>query len=597
MLCSPHLVLFIVSLSVPIAECGRAETSEPEMSQTKTPFAKNTLLLEGEKQTQRATTQHMTNVRVSKITPDIMLLHQKDADEDRDDRASQNTGQLLNITRRSIVQESKNASETKTGMFGESITTKMDQGKQKGLIAPRSIDLDSKHALGTRIKKTLDDTTHVMATKNEEETSLLLFAHRPIIRDEGGNATETKIQKLDEMEATSKVDHAKQTFLFQQRNINRVQQVCDQLVRLINITNCTCAKLKSMSPDFKCYHVSSSKCHVLLITRARAFFTVVITALGALGNALVLVVRFPPCHSAQQRKNRRTVHYNLIAGLAASDLIFACLFIVTYAPETFMCWWPYGAVFCKISKSLLMTSFAVDITLIFVIAVERYYGIVNSPLRGPWSSTKCNAIVWPLVLVCVVLSAPLFFVYVVSKDGHCVEDWSRVSAQNGSLVYSWISFLCFFLLPVATVTVLHVRSLCWLHRTVFGHLMESLDDVTRVRFVKDNRRILTILITILVSFALLVGPSHVVWLYYDHYGLSRVGLPTRRVLRLFCETTYAFHVAVNPVIYSLVDPSFRKGLKLLFSSSGQQAQSRNNMYQLHVRKHSRSVVSSSIGGS
>ena len=126
--------------------------------------------------------------------------------------------------------------------------------------------------------------------------------------------------------------------------------------------------------------------------------------------------------------------------------------------------------------------------------------------------------------------------------------------------------------------------------------MENLDDVTRLRFVKDNRRILTIMITILVSFALLVGPSHVVWLYYDYYGLNRVSFETRLVLRLFCETTYAFHVAANPVIYSLVDTSFRKELVGLLCNRGprERNQSGGNSYQLHLEDHSRTVASCSI---
>ena len=382
-----------------------------------------------------------------------------------------------------------------------------------------------------------------------------------------------------------------------------------------NSTNCTCLDLKTkLLTRFKCPNTTSGfkpsrKCTITSISRTRALLTVVIAALGAVGNGLVLLVRFPPYRqpSAQQRKNRRSVHQRLIAGLALSDLIFACLFMVTYAPEPFTCWWPYGNMFCKFSKSLLMTSFALDITLIFVIAAERYYGIVYSH-RGSWSQAKCNAVVWPLVMVCMALSAPLFFVYGVSRTQQCDEDWSRVNAPNGSLIYSWISFLCFFLLPVATVTVLHVRSLMWLHRTVFGHLMENLDDVTRLRFVKDNRRILTIMITILVSFALLVGPSHVVWVYYDHYGSERVRFETRLVLRLFCEATYAFHVAANPVIYSLVDSSFRKELKALFcvfcSGGGccwgrdrrrrrrERNQSGGNSYQLHMEDHSTRTVAS-----
>ena len=204
-----------------------------------------------------------------------------------------------------------------------------------------------------------------------------------------------------------------------------------------------------------------------------------------------------------------------------------------------------------------------------------YYGLVYMH-REMWSKTKWYVIGVVVVLICTGLVTPFWMIYQI-QDGHCVEDWSQISSShtNGFLAYSWVLFLCFFLVPILTISILHARSLCWLHRTIFGEMLDTLDDITRDRFLRDNRRIMTILIAILVSFTLFVGPSHVISLYYDYYGVNHVSYKTRRVLRLFSEVTYAFHVAANPVVYSLVDPSFRKGLQLMFKCN------RGSSHSLH----------------
>ncbi|XP_066928583.1 galanin receptor 2b-like [Clytia hemisphaerica] len=361
--------------------------------------------------------------------------------------------------------------------------------------------------------------------------------------------------------AQGDIDRTDELFFGQQDEFDYLHHDCRSYN--ISLANCTCEAIKRFRPKLQC----SLGCRIAPLTRIRAGLTITFSLIGVIGNAFVLVVRIP--------YRKRLVHFRLITVLAAADLVFSFLFIIKYAPQIESCTWPYGLLFCKLSHSLLTISFAVDVILIFIIAVERYYGIVYMH-RETWSKTKWYLIGAVVVLICAGLVIPFWLVYVL-RHGHCTEDWTRISSSytKSVLAFSWILFLCFFLVPILTISILHARSLCWLHRTIFGEMLDTLDDITRDRFLRDNRRIMTILIAILVSFTLFVGPSHVISLYYDYYGVDQVSHQTRRILRVFSDVTYAFHVAANPVVYSLVDPSFRKGLQLMFKCN------RGSSHSLH----------------
>jgi len=343
----------------------------------------------------------------------------------------------------------------------------------------------------------------------------------------------------------------------------------------ITIENCSCTTLKERIHWFNCRgETTGQSCTITTITRIRAITNIVSSSLGVIGNLLVIVVRFPI--------RKQWMHYNLIVGLATADFIYSLLNLILSAPELNMCGWVYGVVFCKLSKSLLATSFAIDVAFILVIASERYYGIVH-PYRENWSTLKSCVIKLSLIAACAVMAVPLLIVYDVKDGISCLPDWSKISSSNFSLIYNWCLFIGFFLLPVTTITFLYVRCTHCLNRTIFGQdMLANLDEVTRARFVKDNRRILLVVCAILLCFFLLVSPTFLVLLYYNHKSTrSSPDYETIRILKLVISLTYLSHTAANPLIYSILDPSFRKSLAKMFGC-GNRVNTEDHFYTLHA---------------
>ena len=238
--------------------------------------------------------------------------------------------------------------------------------------------------------------------------------------------------------------------LFRNRECSGIDQAvvdhkCHDIAKSnIIVENCTCATLKGRG--YPCHgRVTHAKCTVTVITWVRALVNIISSSGGVIGNLLVIVVRFPHC--------KKWAHYNFIVGLAIADLIYCILNVALSVPELNMCGWVYSRAFCKISKSLLVTSFAVDVVFILIIASERYYGIVH-PYREKWSTSKSRVVKCSLVVACFVLPVPLLIVYDVDKDNDCLPDWSRMSPPvYSSTTYYWSLFILFFMLPLSLIHI------------------------------------------------------------------------------------------------------------------------------------------------
>ena len=210
---------------------------------------------------------------------------------------------------------------------------------------------------------------------------------------------------------------------------------------------------------------------------------------------------------------------------------------------------------CKIFEALANLSSMFSFGIILIIALERYQGIIN-PLHGGISTTS----IWILLLLNlvfrVVTCIPGLIYLKMTEFGVCEEKWPG----QGSLYYSWVLFIFYYLLPIAIISFLYIRII----RTLYsGNVMTAINEKQRQQRIKENRRILIILICVLVAFAILVFPSRIVWLIVDHVGIKNIS-STHNALSLLGFIPYALHVTINPFIYSLVDPKFRGKLLTLF---------------------------------
>ena len=328
-----------------------------------------------------------------------------------------------------------------------------------------------------------------------------------------------------------------------------------------NIKDCSCENLKKHIPQplhDECMVLQSTRDKISSYTCIKTTFKIwhssiiiVISLVGILGNVLVLLVRV---------KNwKKSMHYQLISGLAATDLSFSVVHLLVKIPDLWLCPWAYGLGLCKLFRSFLMLSSTIDLGFILIIAIERYMGIVH-PFTGGASPFKIYALIVANILIATVMSIPPILVHQLDNMGRCRENWSGLN-ENASMVYGWTTNILFFFCPILTIAMLYYRSLKTLKSTLFRQdMLLTLDEHSRKKLANENRRILRIISTIVFAFLLLVGPNHIIWLLVDNTPTGFISSQTKRLWFLISAVTYALHATVNPILYSIIDRRFRRNV-------------------------------------
>ena len=94
---------------------------------------------------------------------------------------------------------------------------------------------------------------------------------------------------------------------------------------------------------------------------------------------------------------------------------------------------------------------------------------------------------------------------------------------------------------------------------------------------KPKRKMIKILVVIVTLFATLTLPTHIWYLWYEFSDRSKSERSGLEVLEIFTSLVY-MHGAVNPIIYSIMDRSFREDVKLMLGLKSQKKES----FCLHV---------------
>ena len=319
--------------------------------------------------------------------------------------------------------------------------------------------------------------------------------------------------------------------------------------------NCTCAKFPEVcdfvvvSEQFNnnrsvttVYHCDS------MYNTIRAGFSIFGASLGIIGNGAVVVVTIINWEQG-------TRYNQLIIGLAITDFLFSFNQLIISIPLFWTCKWVYADVMCKVLSASVDMSVSIAMGFILIIALERYVGILY-PFSNGLTQTKFWIIVSLNIVLGVMSIIPMLMYINVGEYRICRESWPN---PNYSLMYSWTMLIMYFLLPVLLTLIMYFRIIRKLHTTrlMFGKQNSALGEHSTTRRIKDNRRIMAILISVLILFVMLVLPNKLVWILLDYFSVHNLSKGTYRIMNLFGMIPYSFHVCVNPIIYSFVDSKFR----------------------------------------
>lgn len=346
--------------------------------------------------------------------------------------------------------------------------------------------------------------------------------------------------------------------------IETLEQYC-KLLR-ISKSNCVCSNEK-LSELFWCLKEKpTTYTYNKTLSRLYAALVITFSILGIMGNALVLAV-------AKSKRELPTCQ-KLIASLALCDFVFSVFQFVQGFRNFWTNTWIYGSFLCKITYGFeqLGTCFAMGIIL--VISIERYIGITNPFSRG--LSVKHFRILMVVnIIYGIIATMPLFLFYTTEgrEEKVCLLKWPEKSQQTLK-IYRIIILVVFFAIPLCVVIALYVRVALSLIGNVRVFKDVVFDDHAFKERASDTRRAILIMVSIVTAFIICVLPQHAVELYFellpkngDAYDGEIIGIKTYYYLNMLMKFPYPLHVAINPIIYSVIDSKWRKDvIKVVFGS-------------------------------
>ena len=303
----------------------------------------------------------------------------------------------------------------------------------------------------------------------------------------------------------------------------------------------------------------------------RSVFIVAICCIGVVGNVLSIAIL---THRSRQRSVRRMERFNMIglAGLAVSDLCF-CLCVI---PRSFV----RGGVrnYDALGFNILYEAYAhgliniwiLSSTLMIVYLALTRYQAVNDPLNchASISPKMAPRMIVASVCVSVVANLPRFwFPQINEHNVLCYYDTTVTvyTLDEGYMrrhetlylsVYFVIAICAPFLLLVYCNVVLLRRlkdSLTLFEPTANEGLYHERK--------RDSRRLTLCLVTIIISYLLLVVPGEVIMFCKELLVADRINTDAYNLPVLVCMCMQAVNFSFNFVIYCSLNKYVRRTLR------------------------------------
>lgn len=283
--------------------------------------------------------------------------------------------------------------------------------------------------------------------------------------------------------------------------------------------------------------------------------------LGTTGNGLVLWTVF-----RSSREKRRSADV-FISSLAVADLTFVVTLPLwaTYAYRNYD--WPFGTFACKLSSYLIFVNMYASIFCLTGLSFDRYLAIVrpvaNARLRLRVSGAVATAALWVLA---ALLATPAMVFRATAPTVppgldnitrvQCYMDYSMVATSSSE--WAWELGLGVSSTALGFVVPFTVMLTCYffIAQTIAGHFRKE-----RAEGLRKRRRLLSIIVVLVVTFALCWMPYHLVKTLYMLGGLLRWPCGFDRFLMNvfpYCTCVSYVNSCLNPFLYAFFDPRFRK---------------------------------------
>ena len=342
--------------------------------------------------------------------------------------------------------------------------------------------------------------------------------------------------------------------------VDNLDEMCWKFLGTTN--NCTCEKFTLLVEGELinlCSYVAKSVIYSVKHTKNDVIYAsivIFISIVGILGNSLVIFAQ-PKKRNQPGKKIGISNHHKLVNMLASFDLFFSIISIIFVTPTLWTRDWLYGKLGCKVVQSLVTLGAFIAIGVIFIIAVERYYGIVHPFKTGISTKKRCYGL---LLVNIVVANIPIIprsmHLMIHTESTQCIENWPN---KQSPVIYDWVILVNYWILPVFIISIMYQRIYRALNKrkAVCKTLNGSQHNKQQMKRLKDNHRTMRNLVAVLIAFTLFTLPNKLNWVILDMQG-GYHNTPWYQFINYCCSVLYNLHVLVNPLVYTLVDERFRR---------------------------------------
>ncbi|CAL8243891.1 unnamed protein product [Lota lota] len=280
----------------------------------------------------------------------------------------------------------------------------------------------------------------------------------------------------------------------------------------------------------------------------------VVCAVGLVGNLLVFFLM-------RLRQGRKKSSINLfVINLAVTDFQFV-LTLPFWAVDTALDFsWPFGDAMCKIILSVTVMNMYASVFFLTAMSVTRYWSVAsalkNRSCRASGSAKWVCAVLWVSATVATAPTTVFSTVRVVAGEKLCLLRFPE--GQDWLALYHVQKILVAFIIPMLVVTVSYLMLLRFIRQKSM-----------RNNNLKRRSRVTRSVTIVVLSFFLCWMPNHAITFWGVLVKFNAVNWDKS----YYMVHTYVFPVTVclahansclNPVLYCLIRPEFRKILRNLF---------------------------------
>lgn len=301
--------------------------------------------------------------------------------------------------------------------------------------------------------------------------------------------------------------------------------------------------------------LTSENAPATFLTVVKLLICALVALVSLIGNIIIISVVF-------KTKKMHTNTYFLIVNTSVSDLLYTVIAmpplitgILRYQLSIGSHW---GTFICKFMNWAAFALIASSVLTLAAISFDRFFSIVH-PMKKMNTKRSLKFMII-LIWVCslLVMSPMLYAIKLGGGDGffYCYEDWSPYfDTDDASKAYTIALFIVIYMVPFTTTIMFYslISHYLWF-RKIPGNSNKS----NKRRVMASRRKIILMLITIVFCFIVCWLPLQIVTfsLFFGYADLP-VGL--------FFASEFLIRAngAINPIIYTVFNETFRGGFKSL----------------------------------